>query len=501
MYRIYICLTTLLLIFTASANSQNSIIINGYVAKTITDKFGNSELSIRIKKTTNSVSEGQLLTIPIAADGKFKAVLNPAEETVYISFEMSDSKNKGNYYNLSDPNWKPLKHVYLLEVGDVINVVIGNNGNLKFTGKGSDKLNCQWQLLHQDMLLQSEAIRIVELSANDEVKQQLYFKDKLFSLAIAAKEELLLTYKTALSPKIYQQLYLDAVANAEFEMIGSLSRSASTFKNQKNLSIVQEYYNYYLATSRFLKFSANENELEQSAYAAELLFEQMLTAATIYQPAADLNERYVTSLYQKIITDYKGILRDKLFFIFFERMYFKYASTIRKNVDSAQEIMGEGVYKRLLNEWKIKKYQAFPFELMDVNGRLHKLSDYEGKLLVIDFWYTGCPNCIVLNEQMHPILTQYKNKKDVVFLTVSVDTDKEKWKKSISSKKYTSEQSINLYTNGLGLNNGIIRNYNFIAFPQQLIIGKEGELITTSPPRPSSATAIKQFIDLIADHL
>ena len=39
------------------------------------------------------------------------------------------------------------------------------------------------------------------------------------------------------------------------------------------------------------------------------------------------------------------------------------------------------------------KVQAPDFALQDTAGKLHRLSDYRGKPVIINFWTTWCPPC------------------------------------------------------------------------------------------------------------
>lgn len=61
------------------------------------------------------------------------------------------------------------------------------------------------------------------------------------------------------------------------------------------------------------------------------------------------------------------------------------------------------------------------FELVDLDGALHRLSDYRGKVVVLNFWATWCPPC---REQM-PIVQKLADdpslKDDLVILSVNAD--------------------------------------------------------------------------------
>ena len=67
-----------------------------------------------------------------------------------------------------------------------------------------------------------------------------------------------------------------------------------------------------------------------------------------------------------------------------------------------------------------KTTPAIDFELQDQFGNLHKLSDYKGKVVFLNFWATWCPPC---KQEMPDIQKLYENygsnKEDVIILGVA----------------------------------------------------------------------------------
>ena len=122
-----------------------------------------------------------------------------------------------------------------------------------------------------------------------------------------------------------------------------------------------------------------------------------------------------------------------------------------------------------------EKISAIDFSLYDQYGNLHKLSDYKGKVIFLNFWATWCPPC---KEEMPYIESIYKyynqNKEDVVILgVVSPDLGREMSKDGI--KDFLKD---NNYTFPVVFDNTarLTYEYNINAFPSTLIIDKEGNI-------------------------
>lgn len=66
------------------------------------------------------------------------------------------------------------------------------------------------------------------------------------------------------------------------------------------------------------------------------------------------------------------------------------------------------------------------FTLGTPEGKSVSLSDFKGKYLVLDFWATWCPDCRADVPHLKEIHKAYASD-SVAFLSVSFDTDKDKW--------------------------------------------------------------------------
>jgi len=64
------------------------------------------------------------------------------------------------------------------------------------------------------------------------------------------------------------------------------------------------------------------------------------------------------------------------------------------------------------------------FELVDTDGKLHRLSDYRGKTVILNFWTTWCPPCREEIPSMNRAWQQLRNE-DVVMLAVNMGEDED----------------------------------------------------------------------------
>lgn len=128
-----------------------------------------------------------------------------------------------------------------------------------------------------------------------------------------------------------------------------------------------------------------------------------------------------------------------------------------------------------------EKLPAFDFQLKDQYGNLHKLSDYKGKVVFLNFWATWCPPC---REEMPHIEEIYKeygyNKNDVIILgAASPATAENPSPQDESEDKIKAFLTKNNYTFPVvfDVKGEIFRNYYISAFPTTFMIDKEGNIM------------------------
>lgn len=58
------------------------------------------------------------------------------------------------------------------------------------------------------------------------------------------------------------------------------------------------------------------------------------------------------------------------------------------------------------------------FTLKDTQGKVHKLADYNGKWVLINFWATWCPPCL---DEIPDLIKLQETRKDLVVIGIAMD--------------------------------------------------------------------------------
>ena len=166
----------------------------------------------------------------------------------------------------------------------------------------------------------------------------------------------------------------------------------------------------------------------------------------------------------------------------------KLAEIVKANVKDAEGVAE--INKRLANLERLKDGNPFPaFEAQDIQGNTVSSESLKGKLVYIDIWATWCLPCRKEIPALKALQEEYKDK-DITFVSLSVDDDKEAWKNAVTTEKLTGVQ---LHKN-VQMSPDFAENYDLTGIPRFILVSKDGKLISINAPRPSEAK-IKELIN------
>ncbi len=150
----------------------------------------------------------------------------------------------------------------------------------------------------------------------------------------------------------------------------------------------------------------------------------------------------------------------------------KYKLVRSGNIRTLKKMMPEEIEKEInRTEKRITKTdkigKGFPeFDITDINGNRLVKNELKGKVLVINFWFIGCPPCEIERPSLNDLRKLYKDNEDVVFISFARNNKEE-------LIKNLDEYPI-LYNVVPTEKDFIKSNFEINAFPINIIVGKDG---------------------------
>ncbi|MDE6450810.1 MAG: TlpA family protein disulfide reductase [Odoribacter sp.] len=131
------------------------------------------------------------------------------------------------------------------------------------------------------------------------------------------------------------------------------------------------------------------------------------------------------------------------------------------------------------------------FTLKDFKNREHSLSDYKGKVVVVDVWATWCGGCILKLPEFLKMREAYKNREDIEFITISIDKSESfnTWKYSLPRLKLMELTNL-LAPDG---NCSFGQDYRITGVPRYFLFDRQGNIVSAYAPSPGDD--FKKLID------
>ncbi|MEI6613324.1 MAG: TlpA disulfide reductase family protein [Chrysiogenales bacterium] len=126
----------------------------------------------------------------------------------------------------------------------------------------------------------------------------------------------------------------------------------------------------------------------------------------------------------------------------------------------------------LLTIFQAKGISTLPpdFEAKDITGQTVKLSDFKGKVVLLDFWATWCPPCRVEIPNLLVINRKFKSKK---FILISVSLDRD----LLAARKFVKDKEMDwVHIIDLEAGRKIATLYQVEYIPSTFLINRDGKM-------------------------
>ncbi len=359
---------------------------------------------------------------------------------------------------------------YYIEPGDNISIV-EHAGKYQFYGKGAGKFN----IISTLNAMQEKVYTGIKWG--DPGNTKLYFLKH--DTALIERMRLIRSNKKRISESVYFLLSADVLGDY-------LNRGGfvSSMLPKSLISIAEEDLKGYksIVPKALLNFGEiNKQPITKLSgnYSLGIIVQYKLDSCTYRNKLFSINK-----CFQYILKNFSGAIRQRLILtlIYLER---DSAGSLYPYINKANDLLSYVPFKQILTSLRSNRIagaDAYHFNLPDTSGKFHTLREFKGKVILLDFWFTGCGSCL----QSAPFVRQVEEHFEgmqVAFVTINLDKQKGTWINSIKGHHYTGLGTINLFTQGLAFDHRIVKYYMVNGCPTFILIDANGKVLP-NPENP-----------------
>ncbi|MBC7900701.1 MAG: TlpA family protein disulfide reductase [Saprospiraceae bacterium] len=108
------------------------------------------------------------------------------------------------------------------------------------------------------------------------------------------------------------------------------------------------------------------------------------------------------------------------------------------------------------------------FSVTTMDGRTFSAAELKGKVLVLNFWFIGCPGCLEEMPKLNAAVQKFGSSENVMFIALTFDS-KSKLKSFLAREKFDYEMVADAQTT--------LDDFGFSGYPKNIVIGKDGRIV------------------------
>lgn len=447
------------------------------------------ENSLQLIITYNKAQKEDTLSLEVGS-----TALNNRVKTVYYAAMNEDSTFRFDVpinYDFGYLNVKKLRKTYrndnkfllynaFWEKGDSISFKVNETNHTPipivyktFKGKGAKKYKVKEML---DSTL-SEVRKKYKLSLSIKERNPLRI---IYSRKVETDMlDFLSLYNDSITPLAYD-VFKTKILMMPYESAMSFILSKRPERSSQSKQASQMASLFFPTTKLVKNERALANSIEYIQFYRNCFsrYNQMINARL----SNDLFARSATdpeSLLSIIIDNSKGDIRQALIINF---LYDIGASEDYKDIylKAKKYLVSEPYLSEYSNLLSQIKSNLHSYVFKDTNKKNVALSNFQGKVVLLDNWFSGCGGCVAYYKSVvEKVETHFKGDESFMVVSISKDTDYKKWRQAIKSGRYCHPEGVNLYTGGDGVNHRLFKDFNIIASPTPILMDSKGNMVSS----------------------
>jgi peroxiredoxin len=108
------------------------------------------------------------------------------------------------------------------------------------------------------------------------------------------------------------------------------------------------------------------------------------------------------------------------------------------------------------------------FTVTTLDGKTVNSADLKGKVVVLNFWFIGCPVCLAHKPKLNDLAARFVGQDDVVFLAMTGDSTAAV-RKYLDKERFDYRQTANVKST--------MDLFTFVGYPKNIVVSRTGEIV------------------------